>query len=90
MGMLEAFLGASIAGFGMLLAVVAALAWRRNGDRKMAVLAAAFGVQAAGGAALLAGELLAGDLLALAPLLLGGAMLATLLCLYAALFARRA
>ena len=41
MGVLESFLGAAIAGFAGLLLAVALLAWKRAGDRKMAVLGAA-------------------------------------------------
>jgi hypothetical protein len=88
--MVEAFLGAAVAGFGALLMAVAALAWRRARDRKMAVLAAAFAAQAAGGAAMLAGELAGGGLQAQAAVAFAGATLASLVLLYAALFARRA
>jgi len=88
-GILEAFLGAAVAGFGGLLMVVAALAWRRARDRKMAVLSAAFAAQAAGGAFLLASEFLGASLGATAPVGLAAATLASLVLLYAALFARR-
>ncbi len=90
MGILEAFLGAGVAGFGALLMVVAALAWRRANDRKMAVLSLAFASQAVGGALLLAAELAGGGLLEWAPLGFAAATLASLLLLYGALFARRA
>ena len=87
--LLEAFLGAAIAGFGLLLAAVAGLAGRRSSDRKMAVLAAAFALAGVGGALSLVGELAGGSLLGAAPVLLAACMLATLLLLYAALFAGR-
>lgn len=89
MGTVEAFLGVAIAGFGLLLMAVALMAWRRAGDRKMPVLAAAFAAQAAGGAALLAREITATDTVAPLPLVLGTALLASLVLLYGALFARR-
>lgn len=89
MGLLEAFLGAAIAGFGFLLAAVAVLAWRRAGERKMGVLAAAFLLAGVGGALSLLGELAGGALQAAAPLLLASSVLGTLVLLYAALFAGR-
>jgi len=82
-------LGAAVAGFGLLLAAVAAMAWRRANDRKMAVLAAAFAVSAVGGALLLADELTGGPLAGQRELLLSASMLGTLLLLYGALFLRR-
>lgn len=90
MGIVEAFLGVSIAGFGALLMVVAALAWRRAADRKMALLAAAFAAQALGGLTLLAAELVGGGLAGFAHVGFAAAVLAGLVLLYAALFARRA
>lgn len=89
MGILEAFLGAGVAGFGLLLMAVAALAWQRAKDRKMAVLACAFAAQSIGGALLLAAEVLGGGIQAWAPVGFAAATLASLLLLYGALFARR-
>ena len=89
MGLVEGFMGAAIAGFGLLLAVVAVMAWRRAQDRKMAVLAAAFAAAGAGGAFFLVGEIAGGALESSAPLLLASCVLGTLVLLYAALFARR-
>ena len=90
MGILEAFLAAAVAGLGLLLALVALMAWRRARDRKMAVLAGACSAQAVGGFALLGSEFMGGTLSAVAPTALALAALASLALLYAALFARRA
>ncbi len=90
MGVLEAFMGTAVAGFGALLMVVAALAWRRAGDRKMAVLAGAFAAQAFGGGIFLAAEFVGGPVTEWAPVAFAAATLAGLVLLYAALFARRA
>jgi hypothetical protein len=89
-GILESFLGAAIAGFAGLLLVVALLAWKRAGDRKMAVLGAAFGALAAGGVALLLGSVAGGEFERSASLALAVACFAGLVLLYGALFARRA
>lgn len=90
MGLIEAFLGAATAGIGILLAVVAALAARRSADRKMAVLAVAFTVAAAGGVVLAADDLLGGPLGQSRDVMMGAALLGTLLLLYGALFMKRA
>ena len=89
MGALEAFLGAAIAGFGSLLLAVALLAWRRAADPKMAVLAGAFAAQAVGGALILLGEILGGPVQGSVPLFFAASTLASLVLLYAALFAPR-
>jgi predicted Abi (CAAX) family protease len=89
MGLVEAFLGAAVAGLGFLLASVAFLAWRHAQNRKMAVLGAAFVVAGLGGAVLLGAELLGGPLIDWAPLALAGALFLMLLLLYGALFAKR-
>lgn len=90
MGLVAAFLGAAIAGLGLLLAAVALLAWRRDKDRKMAVLAAAFVSGATGGALFLTGELVGGELQARATPALAASFFFAFVLLYAALFARRA
>jgi hypothetical protein len=43
-GLLEGFLSAGIAGFALLLLVVALAAWRRVGGAKLAAMAGAFAV----------------------------------------------
>lgn len=88
MGLIEAFFGASIAGLGALLMVVAFLARKRSGERKMAVLAVAFAAAAAGGIALTLGEVVQGSLLDTSRTLFEAAVLVALVMLYAALFAR--
>ena len=88
MGLIDVFLGATIAGLGALLMAVAFMARKRSGERKMAVLGAAFGAAAAGGAVLTLGELVGPPLLEAARALFAAAMLACLAILYAALFAR--
>jgi hypothetical protein len=55
----------------------------------MAVLAVAFAVAAAGGVALAADDLLGGPLQGSRDVVLGGALLGTLLLLYGALFMKR-
>lgn len=88
MGLMEVFLGATIAGLGALLMVVALMARKRSGEGKMAVLGAAFAAAAVGGAALTAGELLGPPTVDAARIVFAGAFLACLAILYAALFAR--
>jgi hypothetical protein len=77
-----------IAGLAALLMVVAFLARKRSGDRKMAALGGAFAAAAAGGVALTLGELIQGAMLDTGRLVFEAAMLASLGLLYAALFAR--
>lgn len=48
-GLLEGFLSAGIAGFALLLLVVAVAAWRRVGGPKLLAMAGAFAVFAAQG-----------------------------------------
>jgi hypothetical protein len=68
--------------------VVALLARKRSGERKMAVLGAAFGAAAAGGVALSVGELTGGSMLETSRIVFEAAVLGCLALLYAALFAR--
>jgi hypothetical protein len=89
MAFVETFVAAAVAGFGFLLAAVALMAWRRAGDRKMAVLGLAFAGQGAGGAVMLVGELGGGVAGQVGPLAMAVGTLAGLVLLYGALFARR-
>lgn len=88
-GVIEAFLGAAVAGLGLLLAAVAFLSWRRADNSKMAVLGVAFLVAALSGAYLLAVEFSGGGGGAMTSSVLAAALFLNLLLLYLALFAKQ-
>lgn len=85
-GLLEGFLSAGIAGFALLLAVVALASWRRVGGAKLLSLALAFLLFAAKGAWLTL-PLLAPLPQSLAPPSLGPALLAVDLAVLVLLYA---